>query len=157
MFFDFVRFINQEQDRNKHSLTLPELMILRNLMENKTISLKYAEELIQLDETHAQKSLRKLLDLGYVEQNGKEYMLTVKVYDALKGDIEYVRDKVVSYIRAKEMIKEYLLKTGRINIATVEELCGFSEKQARAALQKMRDEGKIILAAKGRHAYYVLK
>ena len=155
--FDFVKFIAQEQDRNEQSLTLPELMILRNLMENKTINLKYTEELTQLDETQAQKSLRKLIDFGYVEQNAKEYMLTVKVYDALKGDIEYVRDKVVSYIRAKEMIKEYLLKTGRINIATVRELCGFSQKQAKNILKKMQEENIIIIAAKGKYAYYTLK
>lgn len=84
-------------------------------------------------------------------------MLTDRMYDALKGEIEYVRDKLVTYIRAKEMVKEYLLKTGRINISTVEELCGFSEKQVRAALQKMREEGKIMLVSKGRYSYYVLK
>ena len=132
-------------------------MIVRHLIEHKSIGLKEAEELTQLDETQAQKSLRTLVDFGYVEQNGKEYMLTAKVYDALKGDIEYVRDKVVTYIRAKEMIKEYLIKAGRINISTVQELCGFSHKQARAVLHKMQAEEIIVIGAKGKYAYYILK
>ena len=110
-----------------------------------------------MDETQTQKSLRELINLGYVEQNGKEYMLTAKVYDALKGDIEYVRDKVVTYIRAKEMIKEYLIKAGRINISTVKELCGFSHKQAKAVLHKMQVEKIIVIGAKGKYAYYILK
>lgn len=155
--FDFVRFITQEQDKNEQSLTLADLMIARHLIEHKSISLKEAEELTQLDETQTQKSLRTLVNFGYVEQNGKEYMLTAKVYDALKGDIEYVRDKVVTYIRAKEMIKEYLIKAGRINISTVQELCGFSHKQARAVLHKMQAEEIIVIGAKGKYAYYILK
>ena len=155
--FDFVRFITQEQDKNEQSLTLADLMIARHLIEHKSISLKEAEELTQLDETQTQKSLRELIIFGYVEQNGKEYMLTAKVYDALKGDIEYVRDKVVTYIRAKEMIKEYLLKTGRINISTVKELCGFSHKQAKAVLHNMQEEKIIVIGAKGKYAYYILK
>lgn len=78
------------------------------------------------------------------------------MYDALKCDIEYVRDKVVTYIRAKEMIREYILKTGRINISAVQELWGFSHKQARAVLHKMQVDNVIVLAAKGKHAYYIL-
>ena len=35
-------------------------------------------------------------------------MLTARVYEAVKSDVEYARDKTVQYIRAKEMIVEYI-------------------------------------------------
>jgi ATP-dependent DNA helicase RecG len=33
-------------------------------------------------------------------------MLTAKVYEALKSDVEYTRDKMVQYIKTKNMILE---------------------------------------------------
>ena len=35
-------------------------------------------------------------------------MLTPKVYEILKSDIEYTRDKTIQYIKAKNMIIDYL-------------------------------------------------
>mgnify|MGYP000045982035 FL=1 len=42
-----------------------------------------------------------------IEIVGKEYMLTAKVYEALKSDVEYTRDKTVQYIKAKNMLIKY--------------------------------------------------
>jgi len=50
-------------------------------------------------------------------------MLTARVYEAVKSDIEYTRDKTIQYIRAKEMIIEYIKKHGSANKSTVQELC----------------------------------
>lgn len=155
--YEFVKFIMQEQDKLGKSLSLSELMVLRYLIENRSIKLADAQVLTQEDEVQNQKTLRHLVNLGYAEIVGKDYMLTAKVYDAVKNDVEYVRDKVITYIKAKEMIKEYLVKTGTITIANVQELCGFSKKQARNVLEKMCIEEVIILAAKGRYAFYKLK
>lgn len=155
--YDFVKFIMQEQDAINKSLTLSELMILRYLVDSRNINFLEAQRITQLDEIQAQKALKELIRFGYIEQNGKEFMLTVKVYDALKSDIEYIRDKVISTIRAKEMVKEYLYKTGKITNANVQELCGFSQKQARKVLDEMRSEGMIMLATKGRNANYKLR
>lgn len=155
--YEFVKFIMQEQDKLGKSLSLSELMVLRYLIENRCIKLADAQDLTQLDETQTQKTLRHLVLLGYAELNGKDYMLTAKVYDAVKSDVEYVRDKVITYIKAKEMIKEYLVKTGSITNANVQELCGFSRKQAKIICSQMRDENIIDLEGKGRAAHYILK
>lgn len=42
-----------------------------------------------------------------IEIVGKEYMLTAKVYETLKSDVEYTRDKTVQYIKAKNMLIKY--------------------------------------------------
>lgn len=73
-----------------------------------------------------------------LEIKKKDYMLTARVYEAVKSDVEYTRDKAVQYIRAKEMIVEYLKMHGSITKATVQELCGFSEQQARRTLEKCK-------------------
>ena len=75
--------------------------------------------------------------LGLIENIAKEYMLTARVYEAVKSDVEYTRDKTVQYIKAKDMIVEYIKKHGFINRMTVQELCGFSNQQARRTIEKM--------------------
>lgn len=83
-------------------------------------------------------------------------MLTARVYEAVKSDVEYTRDKAVQYIRAKEMIVEYIKKHGSTTKSTVQVLCGFSEQQARRTLEKMQKEDIIKLANGGRYAKYTL-
>lgn len=131
-------------------------MILRYVTENKKIKISKAQELTQVSEDEVRKSFVNLIKYGLIELSGKDYMLTARVYEAVKSDVEYARDKTVQYIRAKEMIVEYIKKHGFITKATVQELCGFSEQQARRALEKMKREEIIKLANGGRYAQYVL-
>ena len=82
---------------------------------------------------------------------------TARAYAALKSDVEYIRDKVASYIKAKTMILDYLKENGEITNATIQELCGFTKQQARSAIDKMRDEKLIEKVGKDRGSKYVLK
>ena len=52
-------------------------------------------------------------------------MLTARVYEAVKSQVEYTRDKVVQYIKAREMILEYLRMNKSIKNSVIRELCGF--------------------------------
>ena len=106
-----------------------------------------------LDET--KKSCNELINNGLIEIVGKEYMLSAKVYEALKSDVEYTRDKTIQYIKAKNMILEYLQSNDKITSAKIQEMCGFTKQQARAVIDKMRNEALIILVGKGPAAGYV--
>lgn len=56
------------------------------------------------------------MNYSYVERNGfKKYILTKKVCYSLGDDVGYIKDKEVEYIRAKDMIIQYLLKNDSIN------------------------------------------
>ena len=57
-------------------------------------------------------------------------MLTARVYEMVKSDVQYTRDKVVQYIKA--------------------------EQQARATIDKMRKENIIDMIGKGKSSKYVL-
>ena len=115
------------------------------------------QHVAQISTEDARKCCAELMKFGLIEIIGKEYMLTARVYEAVKSDIEYTRDKTVQYIKAKEMIIEYIKTQGDINRRTVQELCGFTEQQARRTIEKMQKEGIIEMSKGGRYAKYIFK
>lgn len=154
---DFVKFVANEENGLSRSFSLSELMILRYLKDNRKITMSEAEILIQEVRDQAQNACNNLKRYGLIELSGNEYMLTAKIYDELKNSVDYTKDKAIQYIKAREMILEYIRDRGFINNELVRELCGFSQKQARIILQRMRKENLIELSEKGRYAKYIIK
>ncbi len=153
---EFVKFVVNEQDSKKITFSLAQLMILRYIAENRKIKLTEAQRVAQITNDEAKKCCADLMNLGLIELAGKEYMLTARVYDAIKSDVDYTRDRVVQYIKAKEMIIEYIKIHGFITRMTVQELCGFSNQQARRTIEKMKAENIIEMSCSGKYAKYVL-
>ncbi|MCC8127713.1 MAG: putative DNA binding domain-containing protein [Clostridiales bacterium] len=151
----FVKFIADIQDKGNKIMPLAEMMILRTLLDNRREQLSSLADIVQksLDETR--ESCNELVNSGLIEIVGKEYMLTAKVYEALKSDVEYTRDKTVQYIKAKNMILEYLQSNDQITSAQIQEMCGFTKQQARVVIDKMREQGFILLKGKGPAARYI--
>lgn len=154
---DFVKFIANEENELGRTFSLSELMVLRYLKDNSKITVPETERLIQGDRDQAQNACNNLKRYGLIELSGNEYMLTAKIYDELKNSVDYTKDKAIQYIKAREMILEYIRDSGFINNELVRELCGFSQKQARIILQRMRKENLIELSEKGRYAKYIIK
>ena len=154
---EFIKFITEVQEKNSRIMPLAEMMILRDLMDNQKEPLSVLACTIQksLDET--KRSCNELINDGLIEIVGKEYMLTAKVYEALKSDVEYTRDKTIQYIKAKNMILEYLQSNksnSRITSAKIQEMCGFTKQQARGVIDKMRGEGLLKIHNHGKKSYY---
>lgn len=154
---DFVKFIANEENELGRTFSLSELMVLRYLKDNSKITVPETERLIQGARDQAQNACNNLKRYGLIELSGNEYMLTAKIYDELKNSVDYTKDKAIQYIKAREMILEYIRDRGFINNELVRELCGFSQKQARIILQRMRKENLIELSEKGRYAKYIIK
>ena len=153
---EFVKFITEIQDKSNKIMPLAEMMILRTLLDNRKEQLSELSKKVQksLDET--KKLCNELVNSGLIEIVGKVYMLTAKVYEALKSDVEYTRDKTIQYIKAKSMILEYLQTNDQITSAKIQEMCGFTKQQARIVIDKMRSGKLIALKGKGPAARYVL-
>lgn len=153
---EFVKFITEIQDKSNKIMPLAEMMILRTLLDNRKEQLSELSKKVQksLDET--KKLCNELVNSGLIEIVGKEYMLTAKVYEVLKSDVEYTRDKTIQYIKAKSMILEYLQTNDQITSAKIQEMCGFTKQQARIVIDKMRSGKLIALKGKGPAARYVL-
>ena len=152
---NFVRFIASEQNKLQKMIPLPELMILRYLTDNKRIILSEVQELTQLPIAEARKNCNDLAKNGLIELSGKEYMLTPKVYEAIKSDVEYTQDKTIQFIKAKSRILDYLEQENSITNEKIRELCGFTKQQARAVTDKMRAENMLRMEGKGRLSRYV--
>ena len=154
---EFIKFITEVQEKNSRIMPLAEMMILRDLMDNRKEPLSMLAGTIQksLDET--KRSCNELINDGLIEIVGKEYMLTAKAYEALRSDVEYTRDKTIQYIKAKNMILEYLQSNksnSRITSAKIQEMCGFTKQQARGVIDKMRGEGLLKIHNHGKKSYY---
>lgn len=152
---EFVKFISQEQDKLQRIMSLSELMVLRYLTDHKRISLSGIQELTQTPIDEAHKNCNNLVKDGLIELSGKEYMLTEKVYEAIKSDVEYARDKVIRFVKAKNRILDYLEQEDSITNEKVRELCGFTKQQARAVIDKMRTDNILKLIGKGTASKYV--
>lgn len=153
----FVKFITEEQDKNSQIMSLAEMMILRSLLDNRKEQLASLADTVQKSIDATKKSCNELVNKGLIEVVGKDYMLTAKVYEALKSDVEYTRDKTIQYIKAKNMILEYLQSNASITSSMIQEMCGFTKQQARIVVDKMREEQLIILLGKGPAARYIRK
>jgi ATP-dependent DNA helicase RecG len=70
--------------------------------------------------------------------------------------VDYTKDKSIEYIKAKEMILEYLRENESITNEKVRELCGFTKQQARKTLDKMRKENIVGLHGVGKKSCYIL-
>lgn len=152
----FVKFVVNEQEKQQIIFSLAALMIMRYLSDNKKIKLSEIQELTQTPIDDSRKTCTELVRVGLIESVGKQYMLTARAYEALKSDVEYTRDRVVRYIKAKSMILDYLKANPEITNATIQELCGFTKQQARATIDKMKDEQLITKVGKGKNTKYVL-
>ena len=75
-------------------------------MDNRKEQLSELSRKVQKSLNETKKSCNELVNRRLIEIVGKEYMLTAKVYEALKSDVEYTRDKMVQYIKTKNMILE---------------------------------------------------
>ncbi len=156
-YIDFVRFIVNEQDTKQIFLSLSEMMILRYLADNRQIKLDKAQELTQVSEEEVRRCFSNLIRYGLIELSGKYYMLTARVYEVVKSDIEYTRDKTIQYIKAKGMILEYLKINSSIKNSVIRELCGFTKQQARTTIDKMLEENLLIRIGAGSATGYKLK
>lgn len=107
--------------------------------------------------TETRKSCNNLVRDGLIGLSGKEYMLTAKVYDAIKSDVEYTQDTVIRYVKAKSLIEEYLQSAEFITNEKIRELCGFTRNQVRRTVDKMLQEDILKMEGKGRSARYVRK
>lgn len=152
---EFVKFIAREQNSRQINFSFLELMILCYLTDNRRISLDAATDLIQGTKDMAQKSFNSLIGDGLIGVSGKEYMLTAKMYEAVKSTVGYTQDRSIQYIKVKEMIMEYIEENGFISNEKTRELCGFTKQQARSALDKMRGEALIQLVGAERASKYM--
>lgn len=155
---NFTKFLMKEQEKKQIIFNTSHTIILKYLKDSGIITLKDASKYSQLSIDNTQSLLNELIDYGYIERNGfKKYVLTENVYYSLGDDVGYIKDKQVEYIRAKDMIIQYLNKNISINNSKVRELCSCDSRKAKYYLDKMIEDGLLLPKGENRYRVYLLK
>ena len=98
------------------------------------------------------------MEQGLVEGVGhglaRRYMLSADIYAAINNSSGYTRQKGWDTIQEKEMILSFLDTYHKITRSDVMDLCRCNENHATWLLRKLTKENKIILASRGKYAYY---
>lgn len=151
---NFTKFLMEEQESKQIIFNTSQIILLKYLKDSKVITIKDASKYCQLSENETQEVINELRNYGYIESNGfKKYILSEKVYYGLGDDVGYIKDKDIEYIRAKDMIEQYLKKNESINNSKVRELCNCDERKAKYYIDKMVSES--IIEGKGVKRYRV--
>ena len=156
----FAAFV-YEQDKNKTSLTLDELLILNALFFERRIDTERAGRLIQKGASEARAVLERLHERGMIEARGEKrgriYHMASSLYQRLGEIPAYVRSRGFDRIQQRQMILTGVKAQGKITRKKAAELCQISEDQASRLLRKMCNKHELELLGKGRGAHYVLK
>lgn len=152
--------VEQEGRQSGTPLPIDSLIALAALREHKRLN---AEELalhIQRDLTRARRTLEQLLEAGLVEAHGntrsRSYTLSLDMYHAKGDKLAYTRQVGFSQVQHPEMVLNYVRQHGRIQRSEVMALCHLSESQAKALLQRLKDEGRLVQHGVRRWTFYTL-
>lgn len=152
--------VEQEGRQSGDPLPIDSLIALAALREHKRLN---AEELalhIQRDPTRARRTLEQLLEAGLVEAHGntrsRSYTLSVDMYHAKGDKLAYTRQVGFSQVQQPEMVLNYVRQHGRIQRSEVMALCHLSENQAKALLQRLKDDGRLAQHGVRRWTFYTL-
>ncbi|MDF2441940.1 MAG: ATP-dependent helicase RecG [Subtercola sp.] len=153
-----VRFVLDFEETTGHRLGLLQLRMIHEL---KSMGPQSAAELsagLKESDARVRGQLTRLTELGLVEARGpgrhRRNHLTAGFYRIAQSS-EYVRLQDTDPIQQDRMVLAYVDQYGSITRRKVAELCRLSPDQARVALKKLVDSGRLELRGERRTAHYV--
>lgn len=158
MFLQLV--VEQEGRQNGAPLPIDSLIALAALRDLKRLDSEELARHIQRDPARARRTLEQLLEAGLVEAHGnarnRSYTLSVDMYRASGDKLAYTRQVGFNQVQHPEMVLNYIRQHGRIQRNEVMALCHLSESQAKALLQRLKDEGRLAQHGVRRWTFYTL-
>ena len=105
--------------------------------------------------------LEELVESGLIEAHGasrgRTYTLSALLYQKAGKKADYIRQTGFDPIQQEQMILSYIKEHRTIKRAEAADLCRIGPHQATRLLQKMAEEGKIILKGSRRGSVYERK
>lgn len=152
--------VEQEGRQSGTPLPIDSLIALAALREHKRLNAEELARHIQRDLTRARRTLEQLLEAGLVEAHGntrsRSYTLSLDMYHAKGDKLAYTRQVGFSQLQHPEMVLNYVRQHGRIQRSEVMALCHLSESQAKALLQRLKNEGRLAQHGVRRWTFYTL-
>ncbi|MDA0190852.1 MAG: ATPase, partial [Proteobacteria bacterium] len=152
--------VEQERRQNGTPLPIDGLIALAVLRDLKRLDSEELARHIQRDTARARRTLEQLLEVGLVEAHGnsrnRSYTLSADIYRAKGDKLAYTRQVGFNQVQHPEMVLNYIRQHGRIQRNEVMALCRLSEGQAKALLQRLKDDGRLVQHGARRWAFYTL-
>jgi ATP-dependent DNA helicase RecG len=157
----FSRLVSEEQKRSGRSMPVDSLLVLNELKDNPSATLRELSEKLHLNEAKTKITLEKLTDSGLVAVSGSErsrrYSLKLQAKANNGSKKKNTIRKITDKSKYPEMIIDYAKKnnnriTRRESVALLE----ISEDQAYRLLRKMSVEGILKPMGRGSDSYYEL-
>lgn len=156
---ELVRFVVEHDQRANHRFELPDLQIVRALKDSPRMNLREISDVLQQSQQRTQTRLTSMLEEGLIEMRGdgraRRYLLSAASYRSLEGAANYVRIRPFDRFQQTQMILNYIDAHGSISRGEAAELCGMSPEDASRILQRLRNEGELLLEGQRRGARYI--
>lgn len=156
---ELVRFVVEHDQRANHRFELPDLQIVRALKDSPRMNLREISDVLQQSQQRTQTRLTSMLEEGLIEMRGdgraRRYLLSAASYRSLEGAANYVRIRPFDRFQQNQMILNYIDAHGSISRGEAAELCGTSPEGASRILQRLRNEGELLLEGQRRGARYI--
>lgn len=156
---ELVRFVVEHDQRANHRFELPDLQIVRALKDSPRMNLREISDVLQQSQQRTQTRLTSMLEEGLIEMRGdgrsRRYLLSAASYRSLEGAVNYVRIRPFDRPQQTQMILNYIDAHGSISRGEAAELCGTSPEEASRILQRLRNEGELLLEGQRRGARYI--
>lgn len=152
--------VDQEGRQSGDPLPIDSLIALAVLREHKRLDVDELARHIQRDTARARRTLEQLVEAGLVEVHGnarsRNYTLSAEMYRARGDKLAYTRQVGFSKVQHPEMVLNYVRQHERIQRNEVMALCHLSESQAKALLQRLKDEARLEQHGVRRWTFYTL-
>lgn len=151
--------VEQESRQGGAMLPIDSLIALAALREHKRLGADDLARHIHRDTAQAKRTLELLVEAGLVEAHGntrRSYTLSVDLYRAKGDKLAYTRQRGFTQVQHPEMVINYVRQHDRIQRNEVMALCHLSESQAKALLQRLKDEARLEQHGVRRWAFYTL-
>jgi ATP-dependent DNA helicase RecG len=155
---DLVRWVVSE-GRAGRMWTLPELLLLRECAERRSLTTEDAARIIQSDAARARLVLTRLADAGVVEsrgeRRGRSYHLSAAMYRVLGDKSADVRTRGFEPLQQEQMVLQYVREHGQISRKEASDLCRITPSQASRLLTKVAAKHpELVLQGERRGAHY---
>jgi len=151
------RFV-AERASEGHPLQLEELLVLNELVVQRSVTTSAAAVVLQTDEASARALLARMVEAGLLEHRGehraRSYHLAAGAYRAIGDKAAYVRARGFDPLQQEQMVVQYVEAHGSITRAQAADLCQLSPAQATRLLGRLVEQGRLLRQGERRGTRY---
>ncbi len=149
-----------EQEQQGAPLSLGELQVVGELLQERRVTTGQMATVLQRTETETRATLQRLVERGVIEARGegraRTWHLSAAAYRQMSEPSAYVRIRGFEPLQQEQMVLAYVAAHGRITRGQAAQLCAVSPEQAGALLKRLSDRRLLLRQGERRGTFYIL-